>query len=254
VHDAVTDIRAGHLEKVVLARSLGATLASGRVSVAATARALAEAHPHATVYAVALPGGEALCGATPEVLARVSGGVLHTQAVAGTGAPDRLLHSDKDRHEHQVVVDDITATLAQAGIDAGAASSPRVERYGELAHLVTPIEAQLPPGMGVLDVVALLHPTAALCGAPRHRARAWLRKHEPIERGWYGGPLGWADSRGDGAFVVALRCARFSADRRTVTCYGGAGIVAASRPEDERAETAAKMRAVKEALRLEVEP
>jgi salicylate biosynthesis isochorismate synthase len=201
---------------------------------------------------VALPGGEVLCGATPELIAHVRDGVLRTQAVAGTGASDALLRSEKDRHEHELVVADIVDALERIGIVAEAAAEPNVVPSGDIAHLVTPIEARLPHGIGVLDVVAQLHPTAALCGTPRGPARTWIRDHEGFDRGWYGGPIGWADDHGNGTFVVALRCALFSADRRLVRCFGGAGIVAGSDPRLEGEETAAKMRAAQRCIRAEV--
>ena len=250
VHDAVMAIEAGLLDKVVLARSVVAR-STRPLSVSATVRAMRAAYPTATTYVVALPNGEVLCGATPELVAHVDDGWLRTQAVAGTGARDTLWHSDKDRHEHQLVVDDIARVLSRMGLQPNVAKQPEVVPSGSIAHLVTPIEARLPPGMGVLDVVARLHPTAALAGAPREPAMRWIREHEHIERGWYGGPVGWADAAGNGRFVVALRCALLTEDRHRVRCFGGAGIVAQSDAALEHEETAAKMRAAQQCLRVE---
>lgn len=250
VHDAVMAIRRGELEKVVLARSVDMRPEGGRLSVAATAREMCRAFPTATVYAVALPNGEVLCGATPELIATVEDGVLRTQAVAGTGQSAALFDSEKDRHEHQLVVSDILDTLAAAGVAMRHAATPEVVASGDLVHLVTPIEGRLPDGMGVLDVVALLHPTAALCGTPRSSAMRWIRDHEKLDRGWYGGPIGWADAHGNGTFAVALRCALVAADGRHVRCFGGAGIVNSSNAELEHEETAAKMRAAEGCLRV----
>lgn len=247
----MTAIREGALEKVVLARTLVATLDEGQISVAATARALCDAFPDATVYVVTLPNGDVLCGATPELIANVRDGVLRTQAVAGTGTSEALLRSDKDRHEHHLVVTDIVTSLEQLGLAPRVAQIPNVVPSGDIAHLVTPIEAELPTGLGVLDVVEQLHPTAALCGTPRDRARAWIAEHEGFDRGWYGGPIGWADDHGNGTFVVALRCALIAANRQEVRCFGGAGIVAGSDPRLEGDETAAKMRAARQCLRVE---
>ncbi len=252
VREAVSAIADGALQKVVLARSVLARTERGQhLSVAHTARAMAMAYPNATTYVVAMPNGEVLCGATPETIAHVENGILRTQAVAGTGTTGALLHSAKDRHEHDLVVTDITEALGSIGLDVSAAATPRVVATGDFAHLVTPIQARLPQGMGVLEVVACLHPTAALCGTPRPVARGWIREHEEIDRGWYGGPIGWADAEGNGTFAVALRCALFAADRRSVRCFGGAGIVARSDAALEHEETAAKMRAAQRCVRVE---
>lgn len=250
VHEAVMAIRRGELDKVVLARSVVLAPKTGRLSVSATAREMCRAFPAATVYVVALPNGEVLCGATPELIATVEDGVLRTQAVAGTGRSASLLESKKDRHEHALVVSDIVETLAAAGVAVSHPATPEVVASGELVHLSTPIAGRLPDGMGVLDVVALLHPTAALCGTPRASAMRWILEHERLDRGWYGGPVGWADGHGNGTFAVALRCALFEADRRRVRCFGGAGIVHGSDAELEHAETTAKMRAAEGCLRV----
>ena len=65
----------------------------------------------------------------------------------------------------------------------------------------------------------------------------------------YAGPVGWIDSRGDGAFGIALRCAQIDArDSRTLRMYAGCGIVAGSVPADELAESQTKLLAMREAL------
>ncbi len=250
VLNAVTAIRGGQLAKVVLARSTTLRAPSGVFSAAATARAMSASFPAATVYAVALPSGDVLCGATPELIATVSDGVLRTQAVAGTGRSAALLESSKDRHEHQLVVADIVTTLGAAGVDVVHPSTPELVQSGDMLHLVTPIEGRLPRGLGVLDIVTLLHPTAALCGAPRAEAMRWITAHEELDRGWYGGPLGWVDGAGNGTFVVALRCAELAADRRHVRCFAGAGIVNDSEPPLERRETELKMAAAASCLEV----
>lgn len=69
------------------------------------------------------------------------------------------------------------------------------------------------------------------------------------DRGFYGGAVGWCDARGDGEWVVAIRCAELSADGRTVRAFGGGGIVAASDPRTELDETTAKLRTLLGGLR-----
>ncbi|MEM1032080.1 MAG: isochorismate synthase [Myxococcota bacterium] len=256
VADAVGTLRenhpAGGLEKVVLCRTAVATSDEGPFDAAATLRALRRDHPDAIVFGVGFGDGRAFVGATPELLAHVTAGHLFTQAVAGTapaGAPDAaLLASDKDRHEHALVVDGIVATLAPlaARID-GADAPPRVARAGRIQHLVTPLEAPLKDGSGVLDVVDRLHPTPALCGTPRDAAAAYVRRHEGVDRGWYGAPVGWTSPDGDGTFAVAIRSALL--DGRHAYAYAGAGVVAASDPRREREETEQKLTTLATALR-----
>ena len=104
----------------------------------------------------------------------------------------------------------------------------------------------LADGASVLALAASLHPTAAVCGTPTERAFAVIRELEGMDRGRYAGPVGWVDSRGDGEFGIALRCAAVEA--RGPRLYAGCGLVAGSDAEAELAETQAKLVAMRDAL------
>ena len=71
------------------------------------------------------------------------------------------------------------------------------------------------------------------------------------DRGFYAGAVGWCDQRGDGRWVVSIRCAQLSADRRTAYAYAGGGIVAESEPDDEVDETTTKFNTMFAALGVE---
>ena len=77
-------------------------------------------------------------------------------------------------------------------------------------------------------------------------ALAFIRAHEPTPRGYYAGPFGFFDARGEGAFVVALRSGLLS--RAHATLHAGAGIVRGSSARSEWDETALKMGALLGAL------
>jgi menaquinone-specific isochorismate synthase len=127
--------------------------------------------------------------------------------------------------------------------------APEVVRLANVQHLQTDITGRLANGESALDLAAALHPTAAVCGTPTGRARAAIRELETMDRGRYAGPVGWIDSRGDGAFGIALRCAQIDPlDRRTLRMFAGCGIVAGSVPADELAESQTKLLAMREAL------
>jgi len=120
---------------------------------------------------------------------------------------------------------------------------------GRIRHLVTPISAHLESSAGLLAAVDRLHPTPALCGTPRDQARAFITAHEGIDRGWYGGPIGWTSAGGDGTFAVAIRSALLQANQ--AHAFVGAGLVAASEPAREWSETEQKLTTLAPALRLE---
>jgi isochorismate synthase len=247
VEATLDDIAAGRLAKLVLARACSVRTTAPFDPLRVLAR-LRSANPGCTVFGVA-QGAGMFVGASPERLARVTGRRLDTAAVAGTaprGMTGRALASNpKERAEHALVVDDIVRELAALSDDVAAARAPRVLTTETLRHLHTPIRALLRPGRGLLDVVAALHPTASICGAPRAVARARLHARERSCRGWYAGGVGWLDARG-GEVVVALRTALLRG--ATAFLHAGAGIVAGSAWDAELEETRLKMRPLLGAL------
>jgi isochorismate synthase len=251
VHATVNDIAACRLEKLVMAR---AAVHQGRVDALGTLRALRERHPRAMTFAYGR-GRSVFVGASPETLAAVRGSALDTAAVAGTspaGHGAGLLASEKDRHEHALVIDDVRAALAPICDRVDVAGRPELHEAGSVVHLATPIHATLAPRTTLLAAAELLHPTAALCGVPRPVARRLLAERETLDRGWYGGPIGWLDGRGGGVLAVAIRSALLEPGR--ALAFAGAGIVRGSSPAAEWEETERKLETVAGALRAEVEP
>ena len=198
---------------------------------------------------------EALLGASPERLLTVRQGQLRSDGLAGTAphgeSAAALLHSVKDRHEHELVVDTITEVLQAAGLSPRRPRHPRLARHGALVHLHTPITARL-EGQHPLALAEALHPTPAVAGLPRRQAMTWLRTLEPFERGHYAAPIGWLDSEGDADLRVAIRSGILRGDRLELTA--GAGLVRGSQPEREVQEVALKLGVLQQQLHLLGEP
>jgi isochorismate synthase len=246
VEATLDDIAAGRLEKLVLARTCSVRAVAPFDPWRVAAR-LCRAYPGCTTFAVE-SGGATFVGATPERLARVTGTRLETAALAGTsprGSDRALRASPKERAEHAVVVRDIHTRLAPLCDHLVAAPEPRIVATETLQHLRTPIHGRLRGGAGLLDAVAALHPTAAICGTPREAARAVLASRERLSRGWYGGGVGWLDGTG-GEVAVAIRTALLRGTHALL--HAGAGIVAGSTWEAELEETRLKMRPLLAAL------
>ncbi|MEB3104874.1 MAG: isochorismate synthase [Cyanobacteriota bacterium] len=190
----------------------------------------------------------ALLGASPERLLTVRSGQLRSDALAGTAAWDSglaLLSSDKDRREHELVVEAITAGLQQAGLQPRRPRRPRLARHGRLVHLHTPITAPLAE-QHPLALAGTLHPTPAVAGLPRREAMGWLRSLEPFERGHYAAPIGWIDSAGDTDLRVAIRSGTLRSHRLELTA--GAGLVRGSELERELQEVALKLGVLQQQL------
>lgn len=250
-------VRGGRLEKVVVARRT--TLEWARtVALEEALRRLPGRRLHSTRF-LFRRGARTFLGATPERLIAKREDLFLTEALAGslatTALPDRSRSQvtvlaevpSKVREEHDVVVRFLQTELAPFAREVYSRSRPSIRGLGHVAHLVTPFRGRLREGRHILDLAEALHPTPAVGGAPADAACAWIREHEGAARGWYAGPVGWFDARGDGEMVVALRSALLEGRRRGVL-FAGAGIVLGSDAIEEYREVDLKERTMRTAL------
>jgi salicylate biosynthesis isochorismate synthase len=251
VAEGVARIRSGDLEKVVLAREVEVEAPAAHDS-AAVYGALRDLFPSCFCFCVGTPQA-AFLGASPELLVRRSGAVAATVALAGSirrsadpavddHLGEQLLRSDKDRNEHEIVARRIERTLRPHSVWVEAAPDPAVVKVANIQHLATPIHAQLSEARSAVELAGLLHPTPAVGGEPRDAAVAVIPDLEGMDRGWYAGAIGWMDAAEDGEFCVGVRTALLR--DRTARLYAGNGIVGASDPAAELAETEIKLEAL----------
>jgi menaquinone-specific isochorismate synthase len=250
VSDAVREIRTGKLEKVVLALPAEATAAEDLDSRELLVRLLER---YAGCWSFLVDG---LVGATPELLVERIGPDVRSRVLAGT-LPRRgtaeddqigaaLLASVKDLSEHRLAAGPVADQLRRYVDLDGVPDGPKVLQLPNVVHLATEMTGRLRGEMSALALAGALHPTPAVAGTPPLPALEVLADLEHADRGRYAGPVGWTDSRGDGEFCLALRCAAVTG--RSVNLYAGCGIVADSDPDSEVAEWRAKLRPVLDAL------
>jgi isochorismate synthase len=251
VERAVERIRAGELEKVVLAREVRAHAAQDH-DPGAVLGALREVFPACYCWCVGTPEA-AFVGASPELLVRRDGQRAQTVALAGTTRRsadpavddhlgEQLLNSPKEREEQAIVARRIERTLAPVSLWVAAADDPVLVKVHNVQHLATPIRAQLADPVPTVELAGLLMPTPAVGGEPREAALPLIPALEGLDRGWYAGAVGWTDLAEDGEFCVALRCALLRGP--VAHLYAGCGIVRDSDPAAELAETEVKLQAL----------
>jgi salicylate biosynthesis isochorismate synthase/menaquinone-specific isochorismate synthase len=251
VERAVERIRAGELDKIVLAREVRAHAARPH-DPAAVLGALRDGFPTCYCWCVGTPEA-AFLGASPELLVRRDGARAQTVALAGTTRRsadpavddhlgEQLLQSAKDRREHAIVARRIERTLDPVSVWVTTSDEPLLVKVQNVQHLATPIRAQLADPLPAVELVGMLLPTPAVGGEPRERALPLIPALEGLDRGWYAGAVGWTDLAEDGEFCVALRCALLRGP--VAHLYAGGGIVADSVPADELAETEVKLQAL----------
>ncbi|ARF70963.1 isochorismate synthase [Kitasatospora albolonga] len=261
VASAVARMWRGEFSKVVLARTLELT-SGAPLDLPAMLQRLARRDPSG--YTFALPTGpdRTLIGASPELLVSRRGKQVVANPLAGSTPRSEdlaedvrraatLLESVKDLHEHAVVVDAVHQALAPHCTELTVPPRPTLIRTATMWHLSTTVTGTLAsPDTSALELATALHPTPAVCGTPTQTARQIIAETEPFDRGFFTGVVGWGNADGDGEWVVTIRCAE--AEERTLRLYAGAGIVAASEPEAETAETAAKFRTFLSAVGAEL--
>ena len=256
VTKAITAIKDGLVEKVVLARDLTAT-STKEIDTRSLLQRLEIEYPSTWLFLV-----NGLVGATPELLVRLSKSLVTSRVLAGTirksGNEDRdlalaasLAKSSKDLEEHEYAVKSVADGLAPFCSSTNVPESPFVLHLANVMHLATDVTGVLNSSARQADIFTLieqLHPSAAVCGTPTEVAKKYISQLEQMDRGRYSGPVGWIDAQGDGEIAIALRCGLLSEDRKSIRIFAGCGIVADSNPEKEFAESQSKLIPMRTAL------
>jgi menaquinone-specific isochorismate synthase len=254
VSQAVSRIQAGDVEKVVLAREIKMS-AESVIDPRRVLHKLSIEYPSTWNFAIA-----DLVGATPELLMRLTHGMITSRVLAGTisktGNDEKdlalaasLARSSKDLEEHEYAVRSVADAIAPFCKSTNVPESPFVLHLANVMHLATDVTGALVETLNKVDsfsVLEKLHPSAAVCGTPTNKASALINEIEGLARGRYAGPVGWIDASGDGELGIALRCGQIQGN--SIRLYAGCGIVAGSDPERELAESQAKFAPMKSAL------
>jgi menaquinone-specific isochorismate synthase len=254
VAQAIREIESTKLEKVVLARDLKVN-SHRAIDPRKTLRNLSAEYPSTWIFAVA-----GLIGATPELLLRLSRGMVTSRVLAGTisktGDDERdlalaasLARSSKDLEEHEYAVRSVADALDPFCTSTNVPESPFVLHLANVMHLATDVTGALIESKKSVDAFTILeklHPSAAVCGTPTEIAAKLINDIEGMPRGRYAGPVGWLDARGDGELGIALRCGQILGNELRI--FAGCGIVAGSNPEKELTESNAKFAPMRTAL------
>jgi isochorismate synthase len=246
------ELRAGAARKVVLTREVVVS-ADRALSPLAIVDRLRAAYPACMLFAV-----DGFVGATPELLVARRDDRVRAQPMAGTAPRSAdpttdarlaaaLLSSAKDQAEHRITIDMVHDTLLPYCSYLDEEAQPTVVAMANVQHLATLVEGRLSgPPASVVELMVALHPTPAVGGSPRPAALELIDRYEELDRARFAGPVGWVDAAGNGEWAVGIRSAEV--DGGTARLFAGVGVVADSDPEDELAETQAKLQALLSAV------
>lgn len=240
----ISELRAGHLEKVILSR-VNHLPFSGHEGIETLLASLSKAYPNALVYCMRTTDHGTWIGATPEILLSGDGSTWHTMALAGTKTNVQKPWTNKEIVEQAYVADFLSETLNSCQI-VHERSKLETVNAGPVFHLKTDFFFEANSSKAGIFLKAI-HPTPAVCGVPVKTAKALIRKNEPHRRTCYTGFLGPVEASGSTSLFVNLRCMRVFGNR--VALFLGGGLTSDSDPEHEWEETANKAKTLSTFIR-----
>ena len=265
VEKAINFITNHKTPKIVISRK--EVLETTNFNIIDTFKALLDKYPTAFVYIWYHPQVGLWLGATPETLVQTKNNHFKTMALAGTQKFNGKLEvkwKEKEIKEHQFVTDYIVDKLEKIKIDCKVSETNTIQA-GSLLHLHATITGRLKDKSQIENLIKTLHPTPAVCGLPKEKAKKFILKNENYDRAFYTGFLGELNFEFDkrqktrnrrnienhaynfkeiqSNLFVNLRCMQIK--NNTIFIYIGGGITKDSNPEKEYLETVAKAEVMK---------
>lgn len=250
-------IKAGDIIQVVPSQRFSRPFAKSALDLY---RALRTVNPSPYMF-ILETGDFAIIGASPEVHVRLTDGRVEIRPIAGTrkrgatAAEDTALEKDlladaKERAEHLMLVDLARNDIGRV-CQYGSIHVPElmvIERYSHVMHIVSQVEGAIAPDKNAYDLMRATFPAGTVSGAPKIRAMQVIAEHEPSQRGFYAGALGYFGYDGNLDSCIMLRTSLLKDGQLHI--QAGAGIVADSVPVSEYQETIGKASALLKAVAM----
>jgi anthranilate synthase component 1 len=204
-------------------------------------------------------GGYKLFGSSPEAQLVIDKGIARINPIAGTfkrsgdDEEDRQLAIDlandrKENAEHVMLVDLARNDLSRNSDNVAVKTFREVQFYSHVIHLVSEVTGELKDGFNPIKIFGDSFPAGTLSGAPKFKAMELIDTIENLNRGFYGGAIGFVGFNGDINHAIMIRS--FLSRNNTLYYQAGAGIVAASVEENELSEVNNKLGALKAAIAI----
>jgi anthranilate synthase component 1 len=261
VERAKEHVIAGDVFQVVVSQRFTQDLNASADEVYAVLRAL---NPSPYMYLLQLSDNHGpywIVGSSPEALVKINQRKIISHPIAGSRprGKDPVSDSDmekelvadtKEQSEHLMLVDLARNDLLRSCEPSTVAVEEfmAVHRYSHIMHLVSTVVGKLREGVTRVSAVTRAFPAGTLSGAPKPRALEIIEDLEPINRGLFGGVVGYFDFQGNADLAIAIRTALIRGNQAFV--QAGAGIVLDSDPESEYLETLAKARVIQKAISI----
>ena len=253
VKKGIQSCHRGDVFQIVLSRRFEQTFIGDEFNVY---RALRNINPSPYLFFFDY-GDYKLMGSSPEAQLIIQNGKAVLHPIAGTfkrtgddetdqRETERLLKDAKENAEHVMLVDLARNDLSRVCEQVEVAHYRQVQYYSHVIHLVSEVTGKVQKDNNPFQLMANTFPAGTLSGAPKYKAMELIDSYEPTNRSYYGGAIGFVGF--DGSFNHAIMIRTFLSRNNKLIYQAGAGIVAASVPENELQEVNNKLGALKKAI------
>jgi len=202
-------------------------------------------------------GSFKIFGSSPEAQIQIKNGEASIYPIAGTfrrsgndqedaALAAKLALDEKENSEHVMLVDLARNDLSRDSKEVNVEVFKEIQYYSHVIHLVSKVTGKLNEGTSPLKLAADTFPAGTLSGAPKHMAMTLINTLENVNRGFYGGAIGFVGFKGD--FNKAIMIRTFLSKDNTLIYQAGAGVVAKSEPASELREVNNKLEALRKAI------
>jgi anthranilate synthase component 1 len=204
-------------------------------------------------------GNFKLLGSSPEAQLQVGNGKVHIYPIAGTfrrsgndqedaALAEKLAGDEKENAEHVMLVDLARNDMSRNAEHVKVEVFKEIQFYSHVIHLVSKVTGTLKKDASVIRMAADTFPAGTLSGAPKHMAITLINRYENVNRGFYGGAIGFIGF--DGSFNHAIMIRTFLSHGNKLIFQAGAGVVSKSKSESELQEVNNKLEALRKAVLL----
>ncbi|MEP6465778.1 MAG: anthranilate synthase component I family protein, partial [Parafilimonas sp.] len=204
-------------------------------------------------------GDYKLMGSSPESQLIIKNGKAIVHPIAGTfkrtgddekdaALTKELLSDEKENAEHIMLVDLARNDLSRCCDAVTVNHFRQVHYYSHVIHLVSEVVGNIRENANPFQLLALTFPQGTLSGAPKFKAMQLIDEYEHTPRGYYAGCIGFIGF--DGSCNTAIMIRTFLSKENTLHYQAGAGVVAASQPQNELQEVNNKLGALKKAIEI----
>lgn len=202
-------------------------------------------------------GDYRLFGSSPEAQLLIANNEAILHPIAGTvkrtgndeqdkALVQQLINDPKENAEHIMLVDLARNDLSRFCDQVQVRQLKKTEFYSHVIHLVSEVKGNITSGGSLLQMLGQCFPAGTLSGAPKHRAMQIIDESEGSARSFYGGTIGFAGFNGQVHHAIMIRS--FLSKNNNLIYRAGAGVVAASKPENELNEVDNKLAALRKAI------